>query len=151
MNQRLERRLHREVARVPHRRITLVMSAADGLAQATVSLPGIGEVVVAYPQDYPFRPPTVRVNHMSYARFLEVRSPRFQQMYSDMFQGRCCCVCHCSLTSKENWSPAHQLHNILEEIEQFHHDKCLVGYSLLVERIKERHGLPEDLPILSFL
>lgn len=149
MNQRCERRLHQELARVTQRRVSLETNAST--VKVTVYVRGIGTVVVTYPPEYPFRPPVVVVNGLPYARFLRIDSPRFQSMYSHMYAGRCCCVSHNSITSKENWSPAHQLRDILDEVERFHHDKCRVAYTLIVNRIKERHQLPEDVPLLAFL
>jgi ubiquitin-protein ligase len=118
---------------------------------AMVEVRGVGTVCVKYPPDYPFRPPKVRVNDMEYDRFLRLSSPRFRHLYDQMFSGRCSCACHASILSSEKWSPAYKLKDIVNDLCRLHHDKCFVAYSLQVESIKERHGLPEDVDILSFL
>jgi len=156
MNGRLQRRLHMEVQKAQDAGLCANLSEEKGprdetFWNATVKVRGVGTVSVQYPADYPFRPPIVCVNGKDYNRFLRISSPRFLRLYDQLFSGRCSCACHSSILSSEKWSPAYMLVDIIKDLCHLHHDKCFVAYTLQLEKIKERHGLPDDVDILSFL
>jgi len=112
----------------------------------------VGEVEMTFYADHPFRPPRVRVNGLSYHDFFRLRGPRFPGMYHTMFPDRhAFCLCCHTLVSHDRWCPGTRVRDVLNELQALHHEKRLVGYSVLVSSIKERHGLPDDIDLLSFL
>ena len=145
---RLEKRLSKELKSVPY---PTTFHTENYTWVVETKLPSIGSVVLYIPCDYPFRPPRVKINGASYDDFLRLWSPRFRFRYHTMFGNRCLCACHSSILSSEKWYPGYRLIDILHDMKKLHHDKCLVAYSLFVEQIKERHRLPDDIDILSFL
>jgi hypothetical protein len=152
---RIERRLRNEVEKARDAGIeaVLYMDTDAGYHRyvATVNARSLGTLVLKYPADYPFRPPKVDVNGKSYDRFLRLCSHRFIRLYNQLFSGVCSCVCHRSILSSEKWNPSFFLADIVADLSRLHHDKCFVAYRLQAEKIKERHGLPEEIDISSFL
>jgi len=156
MNGRVQRRIENEVKKARDAGLCAELCEERGprdetFFKATVQVRGVGTLSVQYPLDYPFRPPKIRVNNREYDHFLRISSPRFLRLYDQLFSGRCSCACHSSILSSDKWSPAYMLTDIIKDLCRLHHDKCFVAYTLVVESIKERHHLPEDVDILSFL
>jgi ubiquitin-protein ligase len=124
----------------------------ERMEEVSVRIKDVGEVEMEFSGDHPFRPPKVRVNGMSYYDFFRLRGPRFPGMYHAMFpHRRAFCLCCHTLVSHDRWYPGTRVRDVLNELQALQHEKRLVGYSVLVEGVKERHGLPDDIDLLSFL
>jgi ubiquitin-protein ligase len=112
----------------------------------------LGKVLIVLSTDYPFRPPKILANNNQtlHDRLGRLSSKRFQTRYETLFQGECLYCDHKKILGKE-WSPMISVLDILRHIEKMVHIRHTIFYNDVVWAIQEKHDLPEDIPIMSFV
>lgn len=90
--------------------------------------------------DYPFRPPEIYVNNLTYLSILKMSGDYEKNMVKKL-KGQDCLCCH-SLNCNANWSPAIRLNRIIDEIKDTLKFKRDVINLLLAQKIKKRYNIP---------
>ena len=96
-------------------------------------------ILEAYvPQMYPFKAPTVYINHRNYRDMLIFRDHKYREILKA--NGIDCLCCH-SILCTSNWAPIKMIHNVFDEVLQ---NKKLIQsiiYTLLVREICKSKGI----------
>ena len=101
-----------------------------------------------FPDCYPFRPPIITINDVTYFNSLRLKSERFNVILK--FITGIDCLCCNSFLCKEHWSPAFTIKKILLEIDDFKKIKRNIIWKLLLDKIKEKY-LIMDIDLESWL
>lgn len=115
----------------------------------TVIVKDIGIVTIKATPHYPFRKPDIFINSVPYKTFIKCESKRFNDILYNVFK-QCCLQCH-SFECDSRWYAGITIEMIIEEIRQIKRLKQDIGHYILLESIKERHNMPQEIPIFDFL
>tara|TARA_B100001173_G_C15884965_1_gene503106 strand:- start:123 stop:581 length:459 start_codon:yes stop_codon:yes gene_type:complete len=102
-------------------------------------------IVLNYPNEYPWKPPSITINGHNYIRLLVTGSELWKNKYINTR-----CLCCSSLTCVENWSPFKNISDILKEVCENLHLKLKFNEIRHVKKIKYKY-LNCDIPIEQFL
>jgi uncharacterized protein YbaR (Trm112 family) len=107
-------------------------------------------------QSYPFfAPQKIIVNGELYRQKIKLTCPRFRNplrylsrhidyaWYSNQH--------HFSIISPRNWSPIYRIIRILGEIDDVSELKKTVAMMVLLDTIKQKYRIPEEIPIIEYL
>ena len=81
---------------------------------------------------FPFAPPKVRVNNISYIQFLRAPTQRINKLINYFKQDCPCCK---TIVCVRNWTPSTRILTIMEEIEKFVQLKEKIKYKIAVDDI----------------
>jgi ubiquitin-protein ligase len=101
-------------------------------------------IVLKYPQEYPWRSPKITINGHSYMELLQIRDT-WKLKYI-----KCKCLCCSSLMCFSNWSPTKDINDILTEVCNNLYIKLKFNEIRHVKKIKYKYLNP-DIPIEEFL
>jgi ubiquitin-protein ligase len=101
-----------------------------------------------FPDCYPFRPPIITINDISYFNTLRLKSERFNSTLKYITGLHC--LCCSSFLCRDHWSPAFTVKKILSEIDDFKKIKRNIIRKLLLDKIKEKY-LINDIDLDSWL
>ena len=112
----------------------------------------LGNVKIILSTDHPFRPPKILTNNDQtlHDRLGQLSSKRFQTRYESLFKGECL-YCDNKKILGKNWSPVVSILDILQHIEKMVHIRHTIFYRDVVWSVQEKHGIPEHIPIMSFV
>jgi hypothetical protein len=112
----------------------------------------LGKVLIVLSTDYPFRPPKILTNNNQtlHDRLGRLSSKRFQTRYESLFKGECL-YCDNKKILGKNWSPVISILDILRHIEKMVHIRHTIFYHDVVWSVQEKHGIPDHIPIMSFV
>lgn len=112
----------------------------------------LGKVKIILSPDHPFRPPKILTNNDQtlHDRLGQLSSKRFQTRYESLFKGECL-YCDNKKILGKNWSPVVSILDILRHIEKMVHIRHTIFYHGVVWSVQEKHGIPEHIPIMSFV
>jgi len=91
-------------------------------------------IQINYCKDYPFKPPKVYINNISFSNFIRMNES-FSRLYEKIFH-QCPCICCTSLMGKD-WGPVLSSFHILKQIEDFSRKKETL-YLLVLNQIKQK-------------
>lgn len=98
--------------------------------------------------NYPFNPPKLLINNIPYKDFLLKSSIKYRNLIINMSGLKCLC-CY-NIMSREKWSPAMTLINIIDEINLFRTYKRNIINKIIADKIKNKY-LINDIDIESWL
>jgi len=100
--------------------------------------------------DYPFTPPKLNINFKtySYLYYLNIKSLEFKEKLLKYKKFRCFC-CETKLC-KNNWSPAHTMQIILDEVKLYISICEEISKRVIIDVIKRKY-LIEDINIIEWL
>ena len=101
-------------------------------------------IVLNFPDMYPFKPPSITVNGHNYLRLLQI----VEQWKLKYIDSRC--LCCSSLLCINNWSPHKTISDLLSEVCNNLHLKLKFNEIRHVRKIKSKY-LIHDIPIEDFL
>ena len=96
---------------------------------------------------YPFKPPIVFYNNTLYSDILKIS--KYEIPIVKKLRGNGCLCCY-SINCRDNWSPSITLLSFINEIKETFEFKKTIEKILLVEKIEEKHHIP-DANISSYL
>jgi ubiquitin-protein ligase len=119
----------------------------------------IRNICLIIPNTYPFNAPDVEINKLHYGRFVVSHSSRINQYINCQKDGSCLCCKSIIKNSRNLWSPALSIRDIMNEIEGVNIIKRKIKYSIALEDIskniqkKIKKDIPHDIEnnVLSFL
>ena len=98
--------------------------------------------------NYPFHPPKLLINNIPYKDFLLNSTLKYNEILQKMSGLKCLC-CY-NIMSREKWSPAITLLNIIDEVNLFRTYKRNIINKIMVDKIKDKY-LISDIDIESWL
>jgi len=98
--------------------------------------------------NYPFHPPKLLINNIPYKEFLINGSIKYRELFTKM-SGLICLCCN-NIMSREKWSPANTLLNIIDEVNLFRTYKRNIVNKIMADKIKNKY-LIADIDIESWL
>lgn len=101
-------------------------------------------IVLKYPNDYPWKPPKISVNGYNYIKLLQIR----KQWKLKYINTRC--LCCSSLMCISNWTPFKNISDILTEVSNNLDLKLKFNEIRHVKKIKTKY-LIDDIPIEDYL
>ena len=101
-------------------------------------------IVLKYPNDYPWKPPQININGYNYIRLLQIT----QQWKLKYINSRC--LCCSSLMCISNWTPFKTIADILTEVCNNLDLKLKFNEIIHVKKIKNKY-LNNDIPIEDYL
>ena len=101
-------------------------------------------IVLKYPNDYPWKPPEIKINGHNYMRLLQI----FEQWKLKYINTRC--LCCSSLMCISNWTPFKSISDILTEVCNNLDLKLKFNEIRHVKKIKNKY-LIDDIPIEDYL
>jgi len=112
----------------------------------------LGNVKLVLSNDHPFRSPRIlsKNDQPLHDVLGKLASKRFQKRYERIFHGECLYCDHKKILGKY-WSPVVSILDILTHIQKMVHIRHTIFYLDVVSDIKRKHGIPDDIPIMSFI
>jgi ubiquitin-protein ligase len=105
------------------------------LYQIELYLPKIDRTIqITYSKDYPFKPPKVYINNISYSNFIKLNQS-FSRLYEKIFN-QCPCICCISFFGKD-WGPVLNTFHIVKQVEDFSSKKEFM-YLQILNSIKQK-------------
>ena len=105
------------------------------LYQIELYLPKIDRTIqITYSKDYPFKPPKVYINNISYSNFIKLNQS-FSRLYEKIFN-QCPCICCISFFGK-GWGPVLNTFHIVKQVEDFSSKKEFM-YLQILNSIKQK-------------
>ena len=98
--------------------------------------------------NYPFNPPKLLINNIPYKDFLINDSIKYRDLFTEMSGLKCLC-CY-NIMSRDRWSPAVTLLNIIDEVNLFRTYKRNIINKIMADKIKDKY-LICDIDIQSWL
>jgi len=98
--------------------------------------------------EYPFKPPSIRVNGKSYDDMLKLVRPSFYHILNE-WKGIQCFCCH-SFLCDLNWSPNISLIKVIDEVERILYIKHGILIRDLIDKIKYKY-LNCDIDLFSWI
>jgi hypothetical protein len=100
------------------------------------------------PINYPFIPPTLKINNKPLNSLFKLPSERFSLYLKCVSNIECFC-CY-SYLCKNNWKPTLTIENIINQIEEYKEIKYLIILKIIVNKIVEKY-LIKDIDLESWL
>jgi ubiquitin-protein ligase len=91
-------------------------------------------IQINYSNDYPFKPPKVYINSISYLNFIKLNES-FSRLYEKIFK-QCPCICCISFFGKD-WGPVLNSIHIVKQVEDFSSKKETM-YLQVLNSIKQK-------------
>jgi len=148
---RIHHRLEKEVLEAKDKfKVEKIMEEDQNrIVGVKATIPFLGQTILSFAPDHPFRPPRISVNGGRLHDALGKLTLQQYHRYSELFGGECPC---CDLPfANKNWAPSMTIFYILSSIQEMVHRRHRVIYENTVNRILSHYNLPEHLPILEFI
>ena len=98
--------------------------------------------------DYPFKPPSIKIGNYSYSKFLYINNNFFVKNLKNFYKIDCLC-CN-TITCHSNWSPAIKINDIFLEIRKYRKYKKNLIIKVMLDKIKSKY-LIEDIDLDTWL
>ena len=77
--------------------------------------PSFNTISIIFPEEYPFKPPKIKLNEHDYDSLLKMNNPVKLNALKNL-TGRDCLCCN-TITCYDNWAPAMTIYDIISEIK----------------------------------
>jgi len=127
-----EKRIKKDIKELYNQGYKVVITNPN---QIELYCPKIDRLIqINYSNDYPFKPPKVYINGISYSNFIKLNQS-FSRLYEKIFQ-QCPCICCISFFGKE-WGPVLNTCHIVKQVEDFSRKKETM-YLQVLNSIKQK-------------